>query len=145
MESEKNRNTLLLVALIIGALELALTIFQMLSGTILGSGLFNGMLGRLLSSVGADQSVSAVADSSFALAGTAASFAILLLLPSLVTSVVAVIFNALGYAQNRPAFALLAGIFYAISLVLGFNVLTLAATILSFIAYSQLRQPTSNQ
>lgn len=140
---EKKHNGLLVAALIVGVAYLVLSIVGLFTGTLLGGGLLGSMMGGILSSSGVDDSTARLVSSSLELAGSATSFALLLLLPSFIVIILGVVFNALGVTRNKDTFALLAGIFYVISLVLGFNLFTLASAILSFIAYSQMHG-TSN-
>lgn len=73
-------------------------------------------------------------------AGVAIASAIVM--PHLVCTLVAVVFNALGFFMNKSSFALVAGILYAVALVLFFAyfMFVIVEMVLSFVAYAQMKK-----
>ena len=72
-----------------------------------------------------------------------AALASALVMPHLVCTVVAVIFNGLAYFMNKSTFALVAGILYAVALVLFilYFMFVIAEMVLCFVAYAKMRKP----
>lgn len=70
------------------------------------------------------------------------AIALALVTPHLVCTGIAVIFNALGLFLKVPAFALVAGILYAVATVLfvGYFMFVILEMILSFVGYAQLKK-----
>lgn len=110
------RNKLLLVALILGV---AYVVY----------GLWYWFGGGAAASVGADSA-----------SQVGAGLATMLVTPHLVLTVVAVAFNALAYFMGKRAFALVAGILYAVAMVLflAYFFFVLAQMILCFVAYAKM-------
>jgi hypothetical protein len=71
-----------------------------------------------------------------------AALATMMVLPSLVIVLVAVIFNALGVFMRKSAFALVAGILYAVGMVLflPYFMFVIVEMVLSFVAYAQMKK-----
>jgi magnesium-transporting ATPase (P-type) len=71
-----------------------------------------------------------------------AAIATMLVFPHLVVTAIAVIFNALALFMRKPAFALVAGILYAVAMALFivYFFFVIAEMILSFVGYSQLKK-----
>ena len=86
------------------------------------------------SGVGSDGSSSAEA--------AGAAIASSLVMPHLVCTLVAVIFNALGFFLRKTAFALVAGILYAVAMVLfpGYFMFVIVQMILCFVAYGLMKK-----
>ena len=110
------RNKLLLVALILGV---AYVVY----------GLWYWFGGGAAASVGADSA-----------SQVGAGLATMLVTPHLVLTMVAVAFNALAYFMGKRAFALVAGILYAVAMVLflAYFFFVLAQMILCFVAYAKM-------
>lgn len=110
----KGKNVLLLIALILGAAYLLYSLVY-----------WSGAVG-----------------SSNGTQAAAASIATAIVMPHLVCTLVAVIFNALGLFMNKPAFALVAGILYAVALVLflAYFMFVIAEMVLCFVAYGQMKK-----
>ena len=70
-----------------------------------------------------------------------AAIATVLVMPHLVCTLIAVIFNALGFALSKPGFALVAGILYAVAMVLfpPYFMFVIIQTILCFVGYAKLK------
>ena len=70
------------------------------------------------------------------------ALALALVTPHLVCTGIAVIFNALALFIKTPAFALVAGILYAVAMVLfiGYFMFVIIEMILSFVGYAQLKK-----
>lgn len=66
----------------------------------------------------------------------------MIVLPHLVLTIVAVVFNALAVFMRKPAFALVAGILYAVAMALFFVYFffVIIEMILCFVGYSQLKK-----
>jgi hypothetical protein len=64
----------------------------------------------------------------------------MLVTPHLVLTMVAVVFNALAFFMGKRAFALVAGILYAVAMVLflAYFFFVLAQMILCFVAYAKM-------
>lgn len=71
-----------------------------------------------------------------------AAIATVLVMPHLVCTLVAVIFNALGYFLVKPAFALVAGILYAVAMVLfpTYFFFVIIQMVLCFVAYGLMKK-----
>ncbi|MGI6230594.1 MAG: hypothetical protein ACOYJL_06755 [Tractidigestivibacter sp.] len=71
-----------------------------------------------------------------------AALATVMVMPSLVIVLIAVIFNALGLFMRKAAFALVAGILYAVGMVLfiPYFMFVIVEMILSFVAYAQMKK-----
>ena len=71
-----------------------------------------------------------------------AAIASVLVMPHLVCTLVAVVFNALAFFLNKPAFALVAGILYAVAMVLfpTYFFFVIAQMILCFVGYALMRK-----
>ena len=67
----------------------------------------------------------------------------MLLIPHLLCTVLAALFNVLGWACNRRAFALTAGILYAAAIICMplYAPFTIVQSILCFVAYARMRKP----
>ncbi len=65
-----------------------------------------------------------------------------IVMPHMVCTIIAVIFNGLGVFLRKPAFALVGAILYAVAMVLFpmYFFFVLAEMILSFVGYSQLKK-----
>ncbi len=72
-----------------------------------------------------------------------AGIATLLVVPHLLCTVLAALFNVLGWACNRRAFALTAGILYAAAIVCMplYAPFTIVQSIMCFVAYARMRKP----
>ena len=70
------------------------------------------------------------------------AIALVLVTPHLVCTGLAVIFNGLGLFLKSPAFALVAGILYAVAIVLfvAYFMFVIIEMILSFVGYAQLKK-----
>ena len=114
----KDKNKLLLVSLILGAAYLVYSI-------VYWSGVNSG-----------------AASDAEALGGAIATT---LVMPHLVCTGVAVVFNALGFFMNKQGFALVGAILYAVALVLfiAYFMFVIVQMILSFIAYAQMRKASA--
>lgn len=112
---KKKKNILLLIALILGVAYLIYVITY-----------FSGAL----SSDGSDSEV------------IAAGLASLLVGPHIVATLIAVVFNALGYFMNKRGFALTGGILYIVAGVLfvPYIVFVLVQAVLSFIGYTKIKK-----
>lgn len=110
------KSKLLLVALILGALYLVYSAWYWFGG-------------------GAD-----VGSSSTAQAGAVIASAIVM--PHLVLTLLAVVFNALGFALSKRAFALVAGILYSVAMVLfpPYFFFVIVQAILSFVAFAKMKE-----
>lgn len=71
-----------------------------------------------------------------------AALASVIVMPHLVCTLVAVIFNGLGLFMNKSTFALVAGILYAVAMVLFlvYFMFVIVEMVLSFVAYGQMRK-----
>ena len=71
-----------------------------------------------------------------------AALATVMVAPHLVLTGVAVVFNALALFIKKPAFALVAGILYAVAMVffIMYFMFVIVEIILSFVGYAQLRK-----
>ena len=71
-----------------------------------------------------------------------AAIASVSVMPHIVCALVAVIFNALGFFMNKSAFALVAGILYAVAMVLfvAYFMFVIVEMVLSFVAYVQMKK-----
>lgn len=71
-----------------------------------------------------------------------AAIASVLVMPHLICTLVAVVFNALGYFLNKTAFALVAGILYAVAAVLfpAYFMFVIVEMVLSFVAYGLMKK-----
>lgn len=71
-----------------------------------------------------------------------ASLALTLVMPHLVVAVIAVVFNALALFMSKQGFALVAGILYAVAMVLfpAYFMFVLVEMILCFVAYGKLKK-----
>lgn len=89
--------------------------------------------------VGSDTSSSAEA--------AGAAIASVLVMPHLVCTLIAVIFNALGFFLNKTAFALVAGILYAVAMVLfpTYFMFVIVQMILCFVAYGLMKKAAKQQ
>ena len=89
--------------------------------------------------------VSASSESSAEAAG--AAIATVLVMPHLVCTLIAVIFNALGFFLSKPAFALVAGILYAVAMVLfpTYFFFVIVQMILCFVAYALMKKAQKEQ
>lgn len=110
------RNKLLLVALILGAAYLVYSLWYWFGGGAAGA-------------VGSDSASQA-----------GAGIAAMLVMPHLLLTVVAVIFNALAFFMSKRAFALVAGILYAVAMVLfiAYALFLIIQMILCFVAYAKM-------
>lgn len=110
------RNKLLLVALILGVAYVVYSLWYWFGG-------------GAAASAGADSA-----------SQVGAGLATMLVTPHLVLTVVAVAFNALAYFMGKRAFALVAGILYAVAMVLflAYFFFVLAQMILCFVAYAKM-------
>lgn len=72
----------------------------------------------------------------------AAGIATVLVMPHMVCTVIAVIFNWIGWASNAGWAALVAGILYAVAMVCTFlyAIFVLVEMILCFVAYAKMRK-----
>jgi Zn-dependent protease with chaperone function len=70
------------------------------------------------------------------------AIATILVLPHILLTIVAVIFNIIGYAKNSRGFTLTAAILYAVAGVMFFiyALFILPSMILSFVGYSKLKE-----
>lgn len=110
------RNKLLLVALILGVAYLAYSLWYWFGG-------------GAASAVGSDSASQA-----------GAGIATMLVTPHLLLTVVAVIFNALAFFMSKRAFALVAGILYAVAMVLfiAYALFLIVQMVLCFVAYAKM-------
>lgn len=110
------RSKLLLVALILGVAYVVYSLWYWFGGGAAGS-------------VGADSASQA-----------GAGLATMLVTPHLALTVVAVVFNALAYFMGKRAFALVAGILYAVAMVLflAYFFFVLVQMTLCFVAYAKM-------
>ncbi|MBP3885206.1 MAG: hypothetical protein J6D54_09770 [Olsenella sp.] len=113
------KSKLLLVALILGVLYLVYSAWYWFGG-------------------GAN-----VGSTSSAQAGAAIASAIVM--PHLVLTLLAVIFNALGYALSKRPFALVAGILYSVAMVLfpPYFFFVIVQAILSYVAFAKMKDATA--
>lgn len=76
-----------------------------------------------------------------------AGIATALVMPHLVCTLIAVVFNALGLFLKRQGFALVAGILYAVAMALFplYFFFVIIEMILSFVGYSQLKKQNKNR
>ncbi len=111
----KDKNKLLLVSLVLGAAYMIYSIVYW-------------------SGVGSDAATDAEA------AGTA--LATMLVMPHLVCTFVAVVFNALGLFMNKRGFALVGAILYAVAMVLfvAYFMFVVVEMVLSFVAFAQMKK-----
>lgn len=114
----QKKNKIILVAFVLGLIYIAYSLYYWFGGGASGA-------------VGASES-----------AQLGAGIATALVTPHLVCVVVAVIFAGLAYFLSKAAFALVAGILYAISMVLfpPYFFFVLIQMILSFIAFGKMRK-----
>lgn len=79
--------------------------------------------------------------SSDSAASLGAAIATVLVIPHLVLTFIAVIFNVLGVTMNKAGFALVAGILYAVAMVLFFTyfMYVIVQMVLCFVAFAQMR------
>lgn len=112
------KNKLLVVALVLGLAYVVYSLWYWFGGGAAGS-------------VGADSA-------SQAGAGLAAA----LVMPHLILTILAVVFNALATALSKPGFALTAGILYAVAMVLFpvYFFFVIAQMILCFVAFAKMRK-----
>lgn len=113
-----NKSKLLIVSLVLGALYLVYSMAYW-SGAVSGSG-------------------------SEALGGAIAAT---LVMPHLVCTLVAVVFNALGLFMNKGAFALVAGILYAVAMVLFpmYFFFVVVQMVLCFVAYGKMKKQAEGE
>lgn len=116
MEKTK-KNTLLLIAFVLGVLYMLYSAYYWFGG-------------------GATSSVSSDAEA------LGAGLATALVFPHLLLTLLAVIFNGLGFFTSKPAFALTAGILYAVAALLFFMyfMFVIIQMILCFVGYAQLHK-----
>lgn len=71
-----------------------------------------------------------------------AAIAAALVMPHLVCTLVGAVFNALGFFMKKSAFALVAGILYAVAMVLfpTYFFFVVIQTILCFVAYARMKK-----
>ena len=71
-----------------------------------------------------------------------AAIASILVMPHLVCTLIAVVFNALGFFLNKHGFALVAGILYAVAMVLfpTYFFFVIVQMILCFVAYALMKK-----
>lgn len=114
----KDKNKLLLVALVLSALYMAYSAWYWLGG-------------------GASAQVSS--DSASQLGGALAAA---LVTPHLLLAFLGLVFNALGFAMGKRGFALTAGILYAVSMVLFpmYFFFVIVQMILCFVAFAKMRK-----
>ena len=114
----KNKNKLLLVALVLSALYMAYSAWYWFGG-------------GAAASVGSDSASQA-----------GGVIAAALVTPHLLLAFLGFIFNILGFALNKTGFALTAGILYAVSMVLFpmYFFFVLIQMILCFVAFSKMRK-----
>lgn len=69
-----------------------------------------------------------------------AALATVLVMPHLVVTFLAVVFNALGFLMNKRGFALTAGILYAVGMVLfpAYFMFVIVEMVLAFVAFAQM-------
>lgn len=74
-----------------------------------------------------------------------AALATVLVMPHLALTVLAVIFNALGFFMSKRAFALTAGILYTVALVLfpPYFMFVIVQMILCFVAFAKMKKDAS--
>ncbi len=84
----------------------------------------------------------ATADSGSTASDAGAAIATMLVMPHLVCTLVAVIFNVLAFVMSKRGFALTAGILYAVAMVLfpTYFFFVIIQMILCFVAYAQLKK-----
>lgn len=116
MQSQK-KSALLAVALVLGAAYIVYSLWYWFGG---------GAAGQ----VGADSASQA-----------GAGLAAMLVMPHLVLTLLAVVFNALGLFVNKRGFALTAGILYAVAMVLFpvYFFFVIVQMILCFVAFAKMR------
>ena len=68
-----------------------------------------------------------------------------LVMPHMICTIVAVVFNILGWSMNKAGFALVAGILYAVAAVLFFAyaIFVVIEMILCFVGYAKLHKNTT--
>lgn len=137
MEEKKTYKTLLLVALILGILA-AIYDIVVVVGTLVSGSIYSRAVGDVFGATVGESYGNAVANSSMSIIGASASFATLLLLPSMIALVAAIVLSAMARSRGKASLALAAAILYSVSFVLGINVLTLASAILCYVAYGQI-------
>lgn len=108
------KNRLLLVALVIGVLYMLYSLYY--------------WYGATTGTSGSEAAGAAIASA--------------IVTPHLVCTLVAVVFNALGLFMNKAAFALVAGILYAVAMVLFvmYFMFVIIEMVLSFVAYAQMKK-----
>lgn len=136
-EKKKTHKTLLLVALILGALG-AVYDLVVIVGTLVSGSIYSRAVGDVFGATVGQSYGDAIASSSMSIIGASTGFATLLLLPSMAALVAAIVLSALARSRDKASLALAAGILYSVSTALGFDVLTLAAAVLAFVAYGQM-------
>lgn len=82
------------------------------------------------------------ADSSTSAETAGAAIASIIVMPHLVCTLVAVVFNSLGFFLRKTAFALVAGILYAVAMVLFpvYFMFVIIQMILCFVAYGLMKK-----
>lgn len=81
-------------------------------------------------------------DSQDSVEALGAAIATALVAPHMVATLVAAVFNVLAWAMNKSAFALVAGILYAVAAVLFFTyaMFVVIEMILCFVAYAKMKK-----
>lgn len=76
-----------------------------------------------------------------------AGIATALVMPHMICTIVAVVFNILGWAMNKAGFALVAGILYAVAAVLFFAyaMFVVVQMILCFVGYAKLHKAAKSE
>lgn len=112
------KNKLLVVALVLGLAYVVYSLWYWFGGGAAGS-------------VGADSASQA-----------GAGLAAVLVMPHLILTILAVVFNVLATALSKPGFALTAGILYAVAMVLFpvYFFFVIAQMILCFVAFAKMRK-----
>lgn len=112
------KNKLLVVALVLGLAYVVYSLWYWFGGGAAGS-------------VGADSASQA-----------GAGLAAVLVMPHLIITILAVVFNALATALSKPGFALTAGILYAVAMVLFpvYFFFVIVQMILCFVAFAKMRK-----
>ena len=115
METKAKKSVLLLISLILGVAYMAYLVSYFVGA-------------------GADASTSAEA--------VGAGIATALVMPHMICTLVAVVFNLLGWLLNKRAFALVGAILYAVAMVLFplYFMFVVVQMILSFVAFAKMKK-----
>lgn len=115
---KQKKNILLIIAAVIGVVYAAYSLWYWMAG---------------------GAASQAGSDSAAQLGGAVAAA---LVMPHVMVELVAVVFNILGVAFGKPAFALTAGILYAVAMVLFpvYFMFVVVEMVLCFIAFAQMRR-----